>query len=253
MQSSTSDCTGPPDARGGPDTPLPHESRMQVQAPTPAAPPDVPAAPSLQGLEAQAPATAGTAAPSASEMYEAAKAQRNELNRQLGQLEEKRRAIASRLREGEVSGADKAGLEARLTNLDARILSMNQELAAADARVAQTAGVPGAVQASRPEGARRGPPEEVIVMGFVLAMTMVLPISIAIARRIWKRGTPATSSAPMSREMDERLGRLEQAMDAVAVEVERVGEGQRFVTRVLGAGAAEPLAVRAREEIEVPR
>ena len=182
-----------------------------------------------------------------------AKAPRNELNRQLGQLEEKRRAIASRLREGEVSGADKAGLEARLTNLDARILSMNQELAAADARVAQTAGVPGAVQASRPEGARRGPPEEVIVMGFVLAMTMVLPISIAIARRIWKRGTPATSSAPMSREMDERLGRLEQAMDAVAVEVERVGEGQRFGTRVLGAGAAEPLAVRAREESEGPR
>jgi hypothetical protein len=186
-------------------------------------------------------------------MYQAARAQRNELRSQLGNLEEKRRAIASRLREGEVSGADKAGLEARLTDHDARILSMNKELAAADARVAQTAGVPGAIQDTRSNFNRNGPPEEVIVMGFVLAMTMILPISIALARRIWRRGTPASASAPMSRELDDRLGRLEQAMDAVAVEVERVGEGQRFVTRVLGSGAAEPLAVRLREGIEVSR
>ena len=53
--------------------------------------------------------------------------------------------------------------------------------------------------------------------------------------------------------MDERMSRLEQAMDAVAVEVERVGEGQRYVTRVLGAGAAELLAVRGREGVEVKR
>ena len=59
--------------------------------------------------------------------------------------------------------------------------------------------------------------------------------------------------AAVSREMDERLSRLEQAMDAVAVEVERVGEGQRYVTRILGAGAAQPISARAAERIEVPR
>ncbi len=43
-------------------------------------------------------------------------------------------------------------------------------------------------------------------------------------------------------------------MDAVAVEVEQVGEGQRSVAPVLGAErAAEPLAVRAREGDQVPR
>lgn len=31
----------------------------------------------------------------------------------------------------------------------------------------------------------------------------------------------------------ERLERLEQAVEAIAVEVERVGEGQRYLTRVL--------------------
>lgn len=225
---------------------------QQVQIPTPPtppAPPTIPAAPDLAGQTV----VGGTPAPStasANDVYEAMKAQRNELQRQLGQLEEKRRSIASRLREGEVSGADKGGLEARLTDLDAQITEMYKKLGVANDQVARAAAQPGAVV---PDFAPRGgPPEEVIVMGFVLAMTMILPISIAIARRIWRRGS-APASAPISREMDERMSRLEQAMDAVAVEIERVGEGQRYMTRVLGSGAAEPLAVRAREGIEVKR
>ena len=44
-------------------------------------------------------------------------------------------------------------------------------------------------------------------------------------------------------------------MDAVAVEVERIGEGQRYMARVvgedglraIGAGAAEPVEVKARD------
>ncbi len=225
---------------------------QQVQIPTPPtppAPPTIPAAPDLAGQTV----VGGTPAPStasANDVYEAMKAQRNELQRQLGQLEEKRRSIASRLREGEVSGADKGGLEARLTDLDAQITEMYKKLGVANDQVARAAVQHGVVV---PDFAPRGgPPEEVIVMGFVLAMTMILPISIAIARRIWRRGS-APASAPISREMDERMSRLEQAMDAVAVEIERVGEGQRYMTRVLGSGAAEPLAVRAREGIEVKR
>lgn len=31
---------------------------------------------------------------------------------------------------------------------------------------------------------------------------------------------------------DDRLARLEQAVDAIAVEVERISEGQRFLTRL---------------------
>ena len=33
--------------------------------------------------------------------------------------------------------------------------------------------------------------------------------------------------------LDARLQRVEQAMDAVAVEIERIGESQRFLTKVL--------------------
>jgi len=36
-----------------------------------------------------------------------------------------------------------------------------------------------------------------------------------------------------SPEIDTRLESLQQSLDAVALEVERIGEGQRFVTKVL--------------------
>jgi hypothetical protein len=41
---------------------------------------------------------------------------------------------------------------------------------------------------------------------------------------------PAMAGAPS--ELSARLDSLEQSIDAIAVEVERVGEGQRFVTRL---------------------
>ena len=54
---------------------------------------------------------------------------------------------------------------------------------------------------------------------------------------------PAPSAAPRVspalRERDERLERLEQAVDAIAVEMERVGEGQRFMTKLLAERRAE--------------
>ncbi len=90
-------------------------------------------------------------------------------------------------------------------------------------------------------------------MGFVLALALILPTSLAFARRIWRRGSRHSAPIGISPEIDERLTRLEQAMDAVAVEVERVGEGQRYVTRILGAGPAQPVAQRVPERIEVPR
>ena len=38
---------------------------------------------------------------------------------------------------------------------------------------------------------------------------------------------------------DERMTRLESAIDAIAVEVERIGEGQRFVTKLLAEPGSE--------------
>ena len=55
----------------------------------------------------------------------------------------------------------------------------------------------------------------------------------------WRRAEAAGSSAQP--HLSDRLTRLERSVDAVALEVERIGEGQRFVTRTL----AEQRAARA--------
>jgi hypothetical protein len=77
---------------------------------------------------------------------------------------------------------------------------------------------------------------------------VLLPISIAFARRIWRRSAAVVTSLP--REIAERLQRMEQSVEATAIEVERIGEGQRFLTRLftegegaraLGGGSAQPV------------
>ncbi|HEY5219923.1 MAG TPA: hypothetical protein VIJ16_08935 [Gemmatimonadaceae bacterium] len=49
-----------------------------------------------------------------------------------------------------------------------------------------------------------------------------------LGRRIDSKHTPAFNP-----QTDDRIARIEQAVDAIAVEVERISEGQRFTTRLL--------------------
>jgi hypothetical protein len=232
--------------------------------------PQTPAAPPLPPLPAIAPPSdpviasgqvTGVGLPggaSPADIFQAFRAQRRELGRQLESLEEKRGELRRELQQelsGEPAGSvSKAGLEARIADIDQRIAALDKQIAAADQSVAQAAAIPGAA-VQQPEPPRSGPPEEAFVLGGIFIVVVLLPISIAFARRIWRRSAQVLAELP--RELGERLTRLEQAIDAIAVEVERVGEGQRYVTRqmnesaqrALGAGAAEPVEVKQREAI----
>jgi hypothetical protein len=44
-------------------------------------------------------------------------------------------------------------------------------------------------------------------------------------------------------EIAERMNRIETAVDATAIEVERISEGQRFTTRLLADRAGAPALV----------
>ena len=70
-----------------------------------------------------------------------------------------------------------------------------------------------------------------LMLGALISGTIVLtPIARAWGRRIENQSKqPALPNA----QQDARFDRLEQAMDAVAIEVERIAEGQRFVTKLL--------------------
>jgi hypothetical protein len=59
-----------------------------------------------------------------------------------------------------------------------------------------------------------------------------------IASRIFSGGQSATRQPTMvAAAQDERLVRIEQAVEAIAIEVERISEGQRFTTRLLAERA----------------
>jgi hypothetical protein len=71
------------------------------------------------------------------------------------------------------------------------------------------------------------------------------------AQHLAARRNPTTVADVMTRqEIEARLARLDpqqvaQALDAIAVEVERIGEGQRYVTKLLTErDARSPEAIR---------
>lgn len=78
------------------------------------------------------------------------------------------------------------------------------------------------------------PPQAVqISIGFFLMIAAIiigLPLARAFARWMDRRGAGA---APISNDVSSQLAHLNQAVDAIALEVERISEGQRFTTRLL--------------------
>jgi hypothetical protein len=186
-------------------------------------------------------------APSAAAIYEGLKAQRDELRNQLSDLQGARETIAGQLEDLSATAAERKPLEARLTDVDQRIVSVDGMIATNATQIAQAAAIPGAV-VEPPPYVPSGPPQEAWVAGAFFMVLVIFPLTIAYARRIWRRGAVTVSAFP--KELAERFSRMEQAVEATSLEVERIGEGQRFLTklftegetaRALGTGAAQPI------------
>jgi hypothetical protein len=193
---------------------------------------------------AQAPVAVGQrTAPTATEMYEAAKLAQREVRNQRSVLVGERQHLISELEHTSNPAASKA-LENQIAVLDARIADVDKQVAQAEQMVVSRAGIPGVV--IQPESPRdNGPPEEVYVLGGLsLLMLLLLPVSIGYARRLWRRG--AATPAAMPPELSERMQNIERGIEAVAIEVERLGEGQRFVTQLLDAQSRRQLGAEVR-------
>jgi len=77
------------------------------------------------------------------------------------------------------------------------------------------------------------------IAAFVMVTVTAIgvPIAKAYARRMDRE--PRQPSLPP--DMTARLDRMEQAIDSIAIEVERISEGQRFTTKLLAErNTAEP-------------
>ena len=104
-----------------------------------------------------------------------------------------------------------------------------------------TPGEPGTIYVGR-GGADNFIPQQAVdisIAFFVMIAVMVVgwPIARAFGRRIERRGQVATLDAGTM----EQLQRIEQAVDAMAIEVERISESQRFMARLQRDTAAQAL------------
>ena len=100
-----------------------------------------------------------------------------------------------------------------------------------------------------------GPPEWVgivfvIMAGIIGATIVLLPLVRAWARRIDRGGSAPQALAPG--DTSARLERIETAVEAMALEVERISEGQRFLTRVMTELRSLPGAPAERASAEPP-
>jgi hypothetical protein len=78
---------------------------------------------------------------------------------------------------------------------------------------------------------------------------LMLPIVLVLARNLWTRGSRKVELIDI--ESSPRLMRIEQAVESISVEVERIGEAQRFTTKLLSERAPDVMINRA--AVPVPR
>lgn len=75
----------------------------------------------------------------------------------------------------------------------------------------------------------------------IAIVVLGLPLVRVIARRLDRH---ESVSAPALVKIEERLGRLEAGVDSIAVEIERISEGQRYTTKLLADRSPEASASR---------
>ena len=76
----------------------------------------------------------------------------------------------------------------------------------------------------------------------IFTIFVLAPIAMSISRLLWKRGS--LKHVVQAPDNTQRLEHMEQALDSIAIEMERVFEGQRF---------AQPLPLPVGEKAGAPR
>ena len=77
------------------------------------------------------------------------------------------------------------------------------------------------------------------ILAYVVPGTVMIVLGYPLVRLVTKRLEPSRRSAVGSTEMASRLERIEQTVDSIAIEVERISEAQRFTARLEAGRAGE--------------
>jgi hypothetical protein len=222
------------------NTPLPAQATtapapVVIQIPTPPTPPTPPTLPDVNRVPTsygvfRVPQTAAEAA--------ILQTQRDVLSSQIVNVRERRNEIARAYERA--SGANRAGLEQQLRVLDGRLMQMEQDLAESARALSRST----VTNTSSSTGVTHFPnlsSGQTTAVSIVFIVAVLGPLTASFGRMLWRR-TSKPAMPPGWYDASQRLERLEQAVDTIAVEVERVSEGQRFMTKLMTQGAAENAA-----------
>jgi uncharacterized membrane protein YfbV (UPF0208 family) len=87
------------------------------------------------------------------------------------------------------------------------------------------------------------------VAAVIMTALIVVGVSITMLALAWASRRTDRLKPQRLEALEERLERVEQAIDTVAVEVERIGEAHRFTARLL-TERLEPLPVSVKPDRE---
>ena len=79
---------------------------------------------------------------------------------------------------------------------------------------------------------------QVLVMFGAFATAIIFAIGIPLAKAYARKIDAEAKNPRIPPEVTARLERIEQMVEAVAIEVERISEGQRFTTKLLSEARA---------------
>ena len=216
-------------------------SPIADQAPAAPPPPTAPAAPNVAIQVPGAETVPLEGLPRNAQEVQGLHARRDLLRDQLQRATNRREELVSELNRGLAPEA-RDGIVQRIQLLDERVLQIERDQALTERLLS---GAPAEVLALTEQEPEYQQPmmseDEALLLGFsMFGFGIVLTLVVGrLRRRFGRRRAGATTQAvPLT--TDPAFERLTQAVDAIAVEVERIGEGQRFVTQVLASRRESP-------------
>jgi hypothetical protein len=168
----------------------------------------------------------------------ALRTQRSELSDQLISAANRRHALSEELKSAS-PGPSRTGLEQRIEVLDKRIVQIESDIATTGQ---QLSNAPLSAIANSRSDNGGDIPRNVMQMSGMFIVFVLFPLTLTLSRFLWKKASgPKAVPSQLPADTTHRLERLEHGVDAIAIEIERVAEGQRFVTRLLSEASKVPL------------
>lgn len=184
----------------------------------------------------------------------ALKARREQLSDQLVSVDGRRSKLINQLNTLSATGDEtaKKGLVDRLALLDKRQLQLEADLAETGQQLSGVSAGVLATTSSGPvfAGFSSG---QALALSIVFTVCVLGPLAAGFARALWRRASRPAPPPQAFNEAAQRLERLEGAVDAIAIEIERISEGQRFVTKLLSEAQPAPMLGAGQRSAEPAR